>query len=295
MKKISILLFTAILFSCGAFAQDYYPLVENNKKWNVLLVEQIGPYPWDTTYSTLSYKFQGDTLIDGKTYKKVYKFDHQSSQDWVLRCFIREDENKRVYTYSYLIEGEILMYDFSANPGDSLLVGGSGYEDFYLHVDSITQIEIDNSMRNKYWLSCHTQQDYNETWIEGIGSDRGILQTNIALMVGGRYWFLCYWQDEELVYSNPDFEGCWMTNVGLEEARERQIRIYPNPAKDYLRVENTGNNRIREISISDITGREIMFIKECNRPINISSLASGVYIVKVIYSGSEITRKLVVE
>lgn len=288
MKRLSVLLLTAILFSSGAFAQDYYPLVQENNEWNVLYVyNDLNVYPPDTIYYTQTYKIDGDTLIEEQIYQKVY-IKEEDMENWEYQTSLRE-ENQKVWKFSKYSNEELLIYDFQVEVTDTL-----SYLPQSAVVDSIKYMEIIGEQRKHIFLS-YLNTPCTELWVEGIGSNYGILSSGEGMSLGSWTWLLCYWQDEELVYSNPDFEGCWMTNVGLEEARERQIRIYPNPAKDYLRIENTGNNRIREISISDITGREIMVIKECNRPINISSLASGVYIVKVIYSGSEITRKLVVE
>ena len=46
-----------------------------------------------------------------------------------------------------------------------------------------------------------------ETWIEGIGSEYGLLGTGSRFLVGGAYDLLCYYEEEYLVWQNPEFDS----------------------------------------------------------------------------------------
>ena len=74
------------------YCQNYFPLIEENKTWNVLAV--IITPPFDSSYSTISYKLSGDTLINSETYKKLYSSTEEIPTNWNLYCFIREDAEK---------------------------------------------------------------------------------------------------------------------------------------------------------------------------------------------------------
>jgi hypothetical protein len=62
-----------------------------------------------------------------------------------------------------------------------------------------------------------------------------------------------------------------------EESTSSDIKIYPNPAKDELHIANLSSND--EYSIFNIAGEKVISGKDS--PVNVSSLMSGFYIVKV--------------
>jgi hypothetical protein len=79
---------------------------------------------------------------------------------------------------------------------------------------------------------------------------------------------------------------------------ERNIRIYPNPAKDVLNVVISSNLKIEsaKLQIMDVVGKEVSFyyLPSTNQnllTINIQHLSKGVYFVKV----GNTVKKLVVE
>ena len=149
--------------------------------------------------STTCFKLQGDTIIDGKTYMKVYvsyynaytyaNYDSTYSFNGVL---LREDSN-RVYcrilykpSYCYYeddrFKDEFVLYDFNLNEGDSVFVyefdrefTGSRELRIVNKVDTISvnginfkQIELEsaNKIGDNY---------PGLKWIEGIGSTYGFL------------------------------------------------------------------------------------------------------------------------
>jgi len=119
MKNLFFILLFTIL-TLNSYSQDSFSLIEENKTWNVISVIRTGSYPGDTTFSTLTYEFFGDTIIESKTYKKLYRSNEENPQNWTLECFMRENE-KKVWLKDISQDNEILMYDFSLNVGDSIL------------------------------------------------------------------------------------------------------------------------------------------------------------------------------
>ena len=66
------------------------------------------------------------------------------------------------------------------------------------------------------------------------------------------------------------------------------LNLYPNPAYDYLTIES--NSSIESIEI--INGNGVVCIKEANTSmVNIESLSSGLYLVKIQHSGETVTRR----
>lgn len=62
--------------------------------------------------------------------------------------------------------------------------------------------------------------------------------------------------------------------VGIEEAAQAQVSIYPNPAVDEILIDGV---ELKEVKILDQTGREVLTSTE--RLINVSELAPGTYLI----------------
>jgi len=70
--------------------------------------------------------------------------------------------------------------------------------------------------------------------------------------------------------------------VSVEDNQLGYFEVYPNPVKDFVRV-NT-ENTIKEISIFDLTGKKIMKVNNSvnnNQNINVHNLNQGIYLIKV--------------
>lgn len=79
---------------------------------------------------------------------------------------------------------------------------------------------------------------------------------------------------------------------------KHSITIYPNPARDILKVENDLNTKINKVQLVNSTGQIVL-----NKPINsfsteldIQSIKSGFYIIQIITEkGDVISKKLLVK
>ncbi|MDP1623118.1 MAG: M6 family metalloprotease domain-containing protein [Bacteroidales bacterium] len=88
------------------------------------------------------------------------------------------------------------------------------------------------------------------------------------------------------------------SNISVGEHFLEGIRIYPNPAKGFFRIEDeAGKNDIREVIIADYTGREVISRKvhgEKEFDFDLSSLAQGTYTIKLRAGQGMAIRKLVI-
>lgn len=71
--------------------------------------------------------------------------------------------------------------------------------------------------------------------------------------------------------------------------------IYPNPVKDQKVNIITPSNSIKNIRISDISGKKVLSLQSVNKELNLPNLPKGVYIIKVDQDGKSSTQKLIVE
>jgi Secretion system C-terminal sorting domain len=82
--------------------------------------------------------------------------------------------------------------------------------------------------------------------------------------------------------------------LSIKENTISGLKIYPNPANTNLFI-TSDNNEVKEVTVVNVLGKVVLNTKVTNSPINVSSLTSGVYMVKVTEAGKTATRKLVIE
>ncbi len=101
--------------------------------------------------------------------------------------------------------------------------------------------------------------------------------------------------------TNPD--GCtkateefeWST-VGVIDASEANIDIFPNPAADHIMIEGVAIESMDVISFHDITGKTVLQVNPNNQRIDIAELKKGVYIIEItLNDGNKLSHKLVKE
>ena len=76
---------------------------------------------------------------------------------------------------------------------------------------------------------------------------------------------------------------------------EDYLSLYPNPAKQELKIFTDDGRDIEEVSIYTLTGQRLMKDRPANGIIDISCLQSGMYIVEVTIDSTRIRRKLLVQ
>jgi hypothetical protein len=206
--KTPILFFLITLFQTTlCYGQN---LLSENKLWSNAVFGSENP---DIYKSSYWIKFQGDTTINNVRYKKILQADDALHSDWYVNGYIREDTvAQKVYLFNNYTESDQLLYDFSLEKGDSILIW-----------DGVTFVKIDTVLYEPFGDSKNTLKQicFNKgcthKWIKGIGSSRGVLNgLNTIKTVGAYYYLLCYYKNENMVYSNPEFNDCFITTATRE-------------------------------------------------------------------------------
>ena len=116
----SIYVFIGIVFtSLSSIAQSYIPMINEDHTWSV----DVHYYTSGQPYYIVSQQFSlnGETvLINGMTYHRIRRNNSNPA------CLIRED-NGKVYKYYFSLDSEVIMYDFTLEIGDTILVKLSEY------------------------------------------------------------------------------------------------------------------------------------------------------------------------
>lgn len=93
---------------------------------------------------------------------------------------------------------------------------------------------------------------------------------------------------------------CFVPNLFAENfiSIEKNITIFPNPATDILQI-NIGNafleNDVQTISIYDLKGSLVSKTMKFSPILNIKNISNGTYLVKIQFSNSMVSKKLIVK
>lgn len=288
VKRLLITVLAAIL-TLPVLSQQF---TDQQNQWNV-----ANSNGW-TVISTEIYRYSGDTLILGNNYRKmVYQPDSSVSTDWYYIAAIRE-ENGYVYGVFNRTEEECLLYNFNLLPGESAYIQSiwcTGPTQVTC-IDTAS-VEINGTSRRVIFLD----DTFEERWTEGIGSHFGPLYASLYMCVTDIYHhLLCYYNDNQLLYMDPDAISCYETNVSAQqETLNHQIKLWPNPAALELHVElpdmGSGYGGIYEAVNS--AGKVILSGTTVNTPhlyINLASFPEGIYLFRWQTRKSNITSKFII-
>ena len=213
MKKIRFIAVIALMMMgvMTVKAQDYHPIVEEGKQWNVLF-----SYPWNPPepqhkYTDI-YKIEGDTLLDGVSYKVMYATRNEDLTGWNLWGFLRETEDRQVFSRRPSTSDEQLLYDFSMEVGDTICMCDYGYDECCMVVIEKGETIVNGEPRQQIVLEYPFGNGEEEVWIEGIGSLYGIVDSGSLFLTGGSTNLLCYYEGGDLIWQNttPGYNECYM-------------------------------------------------------------------------------------
>ncbi|MFZ4454944.1 MAG: T9SS type A sorting domain-containing protein [Bacteroidales bacterium] len=258
--------------------------------WNYRLTKYSvsgSTHPSPDAYYNLTYYLNGDTVIGGANYKKLYQNDAYSSKSYSgYFCGVRESEGK----WYFLIPGndESVMYDFSKNKGDTISLGGGNT---MLKVDSIGIINYNGHSRKQFFLTNY-RYGIAEVWIEGIGNIYHFLHG--YFFYGERYNMMCYHRNNELIYMNPLFDTCQLPDVGFETPtlnNELLIRTSIASPSDF---QLKSSNEITSIFVYNTQGKIVKLTTPFSNDATVSLAVQpkGIYVVRVSTADGVFVRKI---
>jgi Secretion system C-terminal sorting domain len=329
MKKC-ILLFLFIGTAKINIAQTYQPFPTDSTVWRQISQQVFIPsiYVWD-----YNYYLEGDTLLLGETYQKLYRvgaystYYNSGGAGYPFNLYtgpsadnrgyvggIREDGAKRIYflkTPNFAGDPdslEQLLYDFNLNVGDILpaaynntVFGALGQN----YVSSIDSILIGTTYHKRFNVSTSSSTNY-VSFIEGVGSTVGLLE---VLSPPFEFYdnLMCFTRNGVVRYSNilSSFPGvavgltCELPSlVGVSEQTEASpISVFPNPTTENITIQTPFSEKTN-IEIVDVFGR-LMYQKEFSGSeitIQVNQFPKGVYFLKAT-AGNKIssTQKIILQ
>jgi hypothetical protein len=133
------------------------------------------------------------------------------------------------------------------------------------------------------WLTTNPHDKAFETWLDGVdgyNDDTGLWKANTCLE--GQVWYRYTCMNDDAILTGID-----------EEKHQVQVRVYPNPAKDFLTVEFS--KTIETVEVVDLMVRAVSVSissrTNTSTDIDVSALHAGIYWLRT----EEFTRSFVVE
>ena len=231
MKRKIFSLFVLLCLTQGLMAQEKPYLVTEGKEWAVYHNNPICSmhYP-----GTVTYRLEGDTVINGKTYKKEWYSRNKDLSDMQpTKCYMREEDGK-----VYRLDGneEALWFDYKAEVGDTI---NFNQDNYYGRIKSINEQLVGGTDSIQPYMCYEVQLgvlnnstgniEFKERYMvvyEGLGvmslSMNGyglskhifnIPKTNVqysenyTITYGCAYTLLCVHDNDKILYQTH--EGCY--------------------------------------------------------------------------------------
>jgi hypothetical protein len=82
--------------------------------------------------------------------------------------------------------------------------------------------------------------------------------------------------------------------VGVDELLESQIKIFPNPAFDFINIQ--ADTKIDSVGLYTILGEKVLYKKIDNNSlnINITNIKTGMYVIKIKVNDKQFCKKIIV-
>ncbi len=304
MRKEIPVLFTAIaLFTTSTPAQvTYTNYVDTSSLWHVELVSgyfDFGCGSFATQYSSLIFFVDGDTMIDGNWYHKLYTNRKDSTvcmDDVTINTStsytlgLREQLPKSIYSINGF--GDELLWDFDISlgttlPGDCV-------------INLIDTVFLGDTPLQRFHCPCFA----NNMAIEGVGASSGFLDV-IYCAVGIEYSkkLVCYKKQGDIIQVDSLGQCAFQQDITtqIESIYEEGsgFHLFPNPASDFVSIQISNADITSEFNliVYDILGVKLkeQRLTGSTKVIDLSHLPQGIYIVEFLQNDIRLIQKLIMQ
>ena len=215
-KTIFMMMLAAV--SLNVFATDCF---KDGTQW---VCEAFGTHTPEPTITKYVLFIEGDTLINDKSYMKLYRASDETLADKALANCLRKDGD-RIYFLPYRgAEEEVLMYDFGLQIGESAEIGLMPYywtesSKAVMTTVKCTGYSSVSSNEQKYEvmeLEEYRDDGYNfgnGQWIKGMSSTKGLDGNGYFMVEGGTSRLLKVIVGGETIYDAEPLADMEMTVV----------------------------------------------------------------------------------
>lgn len=279
--KQRLLIASFFFFGISVFSQNYKPLLDRLNEWHVT-----------TCYygcHTDVYFTDGDTIVNGKTYKILDGY-HFISRTFLLR---EEVDNKKIFL-NFVSPGqseEFLLYDFSLNQGDVFEmknpVSPFPQDGGPFLLDSVVAKPLLDGNNYKHFYFSPTPENTvsteNAIWIEGVGSLSLINAPGGHPDFDGAGQLSCFFVNSEVLYANlENVEDCIPLHLEIKKNNLNDVIISKQNNSTKFILSNTRD--VYKLSVFDISGKILREIKNSGNNtiiVDLSAYKNALYIILV--------------
>jgi len=300
MKTLLVLFATLTVLLVQSQTSVYHPFPDSNACWNVNMSQGMcfmGGFISEDYSLTIS----GDTVINSQTYHKLTTPFVQATitggctqQNFAgyQGAFRQDIAGRKVYFVPPTLSTEQLLFDFTMEIGDTVkgyLAAFNSPADTVVETDSV----LIGADYRKRWL---TNPCYDIYLIEGIGSTFGLLKPSPGCATDMDYYSLtCFSQDGQTLYPEPSVECQLITSINNIDPISDAVQIYPNPSNGSITIGFDKPETIKELRLTDMTGKIILQKQLNNQPkVNIDKLPGGTYLLTIVDRKNSISTRIIV-
>ncbi|PKP03978.1 MAG: hypothetical protein CVU11_06355 [Bacteroidetes bacterium HGW-Bacteroidetes-6] len=319
MKKIWLVIILILSFlSRGNCQTNVYHSFPDSAMWRVDY-DVHNPFQFFYYYdSYFHYYVSGDTIINAKTYKKIYRSylftTHINVHPlWPVPqskppCYLGALRDDPVADKTFFVyEGtntDSLLFDYNLLPGDTVKGIPGQFYSFPKTVNSVDSVMVDGSYRRRWNLdSCYTIGNYYflPYIIEGIGSSSGLIDgiCDYAMDFTDRYLVCVKNGSTTLFESGYNSEmGCQPIIESLPEPdNELELLAFPNPFSQTTTIQSDVVLKDAVLTIFDAAGNRVRIIESISGQtilIERNNLPCGIYFCQLIQDNCVIAYKKIV-
>ena len=203
----------------GVVHESKIYLITEGKQWASYFSQT---WNQEQPYVTKTYRIQGDTIINGKTYKKVcYSMQIDLSDMGAYPGYYMREEKGKVY----ILQGkksEELWFDYTSQVGDTLCFAQDEVYGVVMSIDDVVLEHSDGEQRKCYEVrlgkksSPTSDVDYTKGYTIKVYEGIGVLNSptngyglgvHRLFNYGNTHVLLCVHDNGKILYQSP--EGCY--------------------------------------------------------------------------------------
>ena len=301
MKKVLILLL--VVTAHFATAQTFAPI---GAKWHYNS-DNGGGGPPRSAYHL--YEAVGDSIIEGINCRKiaVTRFPPSSNDSIIMPPIFVYESGDTVYYYHRVLLRFSPLYIFSAAVGDTLTFDspdefGMSNQPFVwrARIDSISDYIIGNDTLKMFWprtivTGFDPSADFHGPYIKRIGGTFQFMHQPWSIFPEWDGPLRCY-TDNSMFADFMNIPCTQRAGLSVDETNTLAgIRIYPNPAYDFLRLENNQSTSVN-YQLRDLQGRIInsgTLAPNNTQQLELQGMPKGIYLLQ-LESGDLVRQEKVV-
>jgi hypothetical protein len=297
------LIFLIVFISITLSGQEWAPV---GAEW---YYDKTEAFSGDITFQ----RIYCDSIVNfnGIDCKKI-NLDYCACNNYFCDKLYTYELNDTIFFYNQDLDTFEILYDFNALQGYSWEIHTKFYESeidtITVHVDSLDLVEINSVLLKRFYVTYSygdnkmlnsDSHKENSIIIECLGDLNYIINITNPLIVACDINFIhslrCYEDPQLGLYSTGLRDSCnyvyYDSSIDLKQDFD-DIKIYPNPVIDHLKLDNTNGIKL-SYEIINTTG--ITLLTGSGTDINLSAIQDGIYYLRLFTTQNNFKTILIIK